>query len=591
MLNVDRETKRFFLRFMRPYGRSIAALAVLRPLFLLSAYVGNIYLVSLALDKLARGVHTGFWHDFGPLVISVAVLEFIRIASEQLSLNVIWKTQVKIENDLAAFCYQNLTHRDATFHANNFTGSLVTQTNKFIGSFERLFETYYWQVYALVINLTATFVILFIKLPGFATILLFTVILYTYIAYRSNRRSSHLNAVRSGHESANTGQLADSITNALAVKSYARERHEIKRYGIGLEKIEKANDVLRIFSIKKDIRLSGLVSALSALALIMSIVAVFHGYATIGTIALATALTRDSLQRLREFNSNVLRNIARAYGDARDMTTILLSPTEVQDVRLPNDFTVKNGTVEFRNVSFWYPSKSATDALFTNLSFTVAPGEKVGLVGPSGGGKTTVTKLLLRFMDIQDGSIVIDGQDIAKSRQAEVRRAISYVPQEPLLFHRSLSENIAYGIPRATNVAIESAAKKAHAHEFISKLPQGYDTLVGERGVKLSGGQRQRVAIARAMLKNAPILVLDEATSALDSEAEALIQDALWKLMQGKTAVVIAHRLSTIHKMDRIIVLDDGKIAEEGTHKQLLKKKSGLYARLWEHQSGGFLQD
>ena len=322
------------MRFSRPYMRSIAALLVLRPLFLLSAYIGNIYLVSLALDKLARGVHISFWHDFGPLIIAVMVLEVVRIATEQLSLNIIWKAQVKIENDIAAYCYQDLTHRDATFHANNFTGSLVTQTNKFIGAFERLCETYFWQVYALIINLIATFVILFIKLPGFATILLFTVILYTYIAYRSNRRSNHLNAVRSGHESANTGQLSDSITNALAVKSYARERHEIKRYGFGLEKIEKANDVLRIFSIKKDIRLSSLVSILSAQALIMSIVAVFHGYATIGTIAMATALTRDSLQRLRDFNSNVLRNIARAYGDARDMTKILLTESDVQDPQL-----------------------------------------------------------------------------------------------------------------------------------------------------------------------------------------------------------------------------------------------------------------
>jgi ATP-binding cassette subfamily B protein len=175
--------------------------------------------------------------------------------------------------------------------------------------------------------------------------------------------------------------------------------------------------------------------------------------------------------------------------------------------------------------------------------------------------------------------------------QAEVRRAISYVPQDPLLFHRTIAENIAYGDPRASKERIIAAAKKANAHAFISKLVDGYDTLVGERGVKLSGGQRQRIAIARAMLKNSPILVLDEATSALDSEAEALIQEALWNLMKGKTAVVIAHRLSTIQKMDRIIVLDEGKIVEQGTHAQLLKKKTGLYAKLWKHQSGGFLQD
>jgi ATP-binding cassette subfamily B protein len=220
----------------------------------------------------------------------------------------------------------------------------------------------------------------------------------------------------------------------------------------------------------------------------------------------------------------------------------------------------------------------------------IKPGEKVGLVGPSGGGKTSLTGLLMRFMDVQEGKILIDGQDIANIRQADLRQRISYVPQEPLLFHRSLRENIRYGQLDASDKVIEGVAKLAHAHEFITQLPQGYNTLVGERGVKLSGGQRQRVAIARALLKNAPILVLDEATSALDSESELLIQDALWKLMENRTAIVIAHRLSTIQKMDRILVLEDGEIVEEGSHKELLSI-DGTYARLWAHQSGGFIQD
>lgn len=590
-LNIDRETRRLYWRFTRPYLRSVIALLISRPLFTLSAYGGNIYLVSVALDKLAKGGNLRFWPDFGPLVLAVIVLEVVRIITEQFSLNTIWRTEIKIENDIAAHVYDNLTNRNASFHANHFTGSLVTQTNKFISSYERLADTLHWNAYALAINLLFTFVILFIKLPGFAVILLLVVTFYTYLSYRANKESNHLNARRSSLESANTGQLADSITNALAVKSYGQERYEGNRYRLGLEKIEAANDKLRTYTIKKGIKLSGLVSIMSALALIMSIVAVFHGYATIGTIALATALTRDSLQRLREFNTNTLRDIARAFGDARDMTSILVTKTEVQDVQLPANFEVTNGGIELKDIDFWYPEKTASEALFTGLNLDIAPGEKIGLVGPSGGGKTTITKLLLRFMDIQGGTIEIDRQDIAKCRQREVRHAISYVPQEPMLFHRSLSENIAYGNPRASQASIESAAKKAHAHDFIIKLPRGYDTTVGERGVKLSGGQRQRIAIARAMLKNAPILVLDEATSALDSQAESLIQDALWTLMKGKTAVVIAHRLSTIQKMDRIIVLDEGKIVEEGSHKLLLKKKNGLYAKLWQHQSGGFLQD
>lgn len=242
----------------------------------------------------------------------------------------------------------------------------------------------------------------------------------------------------------------------------------------------------------------------------------------------------------------------------------------------------------FQDVSFTHDG--AEGALFQRLNLTIRAGEKIGLVGHSGSGKTTLTRLLLRFSDIDSGSIAIDGQDIRRLTQDDLRRHIAYVPQEPILFHRSLAENIGYGKPDATQDEIAAVARLAYADEFIAQLPEGYQTLVGERGVKLSGGQRQRVAIARAMLKNAPVLVLDEATSSLDSESEVLIQSALWKLMEGKTAIVVAHRLSTIQKMDRIVVLDRGKIVEMGTHKELLKI-GGAYAKLWAHQSGGFIEE
>jgi ATP-binding cassette, subfamily B, bacterial len=263
---------------------------------------------------------------------------------------------------------------------------------------------------------------------------------------------------------------------------------------------------------------------------------------------------------------------------------------EIKDKPGAGVLQVPHGEIAFNDVYFAYPDNTQNGAVFAGLSLNVKPGERIGLVGPSGGGKSTLTRLLLRFDDLQGGSIVIDGQDIAEVTQESLRQNVSYVPQEPLLFHRSVGENIGYGRPEATQKAIEAAAKKARAHEFIEQLAHGYDTIVGERGVKLSGGQRQRVAIARALLKDAPILVLDEATSALDSESEVLIQEALWELMKNRTAIVVAHRLSTIQRMDRIVVLDDGKITEEGTHKQLLEHK-GLYAKLWSHQSGGFLKE
>lgn len=246
------------------------------------------------------------------------------------------------------------------------------------------------------------------------------------------------------------------------------------------------------------------------------------------------------------------------------------------------------GAIDFKNITYRYEDDK--QPVFTNLSLHIPAGQHVGLVGRSGSGKTTLTHLLLRFDDLEEGQIAIDGQAIMAVTQRSLRRNISYVPQDPQLFHRSLRENIGYGKPKVSDKEIMHAAKKAHIKDIIDSLPEGLDTKVGERGVKLSGGQRQRVAIARAILKDAPILVLDEATSALDSESEKYIQSSMSDLMKGRTAIVIAHRLSTIQKMDRIIVLDKGRIVEDGTHATLLKKQ-GVYASLWTHQSGGFMEE
>jgi ATP-binding cassette subfamily B protein len=270
------------------------------------------------------------------------------------------------------------------------------------------------------------------------------------------------------------------------------------------------------------------------------------------------------------------------------MIQILNQKPEVKDPEHPEKSKISDGDLKFVNVNFTH--EGAGDALFQNLSLHVKAGEKVGLVGHSGSGKTTFMRLVLRFSDINGGEILIDDQNIASITQDDLRSKIAYVPQDPIMFHRTLAENINYGEEEVSQEQVVKAAKFAHADEFINQLPDGYKTLVGERGIKLSGGQRQRIAIARALLKDAPLIVLDEATSALDSESEVLIQDSLWKLMEGRTAIVIAHRLSTIQKMDRIIVMEDGAIAEEGTHKDLLEAK-GTYAKLWAHQSGGFMED
>jgi ABC-type multidrug transport system fused ATPase/permease subunit len=270
------------------------------------------------------------------------------------------------------------------------------------------------------------------------------------------------------------------------------------------------------------------------------------------------------------------------------MIEIFDTPHGVKDTTDAKPLVVGKGSIALEHVSFGF---SEERIILEDFSLTIAAGEKVALVGPSGAGKSTVTKLLLRMYDVTSGAVKVDDQDISKVTQKSLRSAISFVPQEPILFHRSLRDNIRYGRPDASDEEVIEAAKKAHCHEFIESLAEGYDTHVGERGVKLSGGERQRVAIARAILKNAPILILDEATSALDSESEALIQDALRVLMEGKTVIVIAHRLSTIMTMDRIIVIEGGKIAAEGTHDELVNHQGGLYQKLWSIQAGGFIQD
>jgi ATP-binding cassette subfamily B protein len=284
----------------------------------------------------------------------------------------------------------------------------------------------------------------------------------------------------------------------------------------------------------------------------------------------------------------IVRTLEQTFLDAAPMTEILSKTPEILDEPNAKDLKVTKGAIQMNDVVFHYEDNG--DTVFEKFSLDIKPGERIGIAGHSGGGKTTLTKLILRFTDVDSGEITIDGQNIAKVTQSSLRDSIAYVPQEPFLFHRSLRDNIAYAKPDATTDEVYEACRKAHAREFIDKLPHGLDTTVGERGVKLSGGQRQRIAIARAILKDAPILILDEATSALDSESEKLIQSSLKELMKDRTSIVIAHRLSTIQKLDRIIVLEDGAITEDGSHAQLLKKK-GIYAALWAHQSGGFIEE
>ncbi|MEK9177967.1 MAG: ATP-binding cassette domain-containing protein, partial [Patescibacteria group bacterium] len=311
------------------------------------------------------------------------------------------------------------------------------------------------------------------------------------------------------------------------------------------------------------------------------------GLISIGTFVLIQAYYFSMADRLWNV-SRVIRDVYEGYADAKEMVEILKLAHDVKDAPGAKAILVPKGEIDWKDVTFAF---NMTRSVLNGITLHIRNGEKVALVGPSGAGKSTFVRLLLRLYDIESGEITIDGQNIAHVTQDSLRHNISLVPQDPVLFHRTLLENIRYGRRDATDLEVIEAAKLAHCDDFIESLPNKYETYVGERGIKLSGGERQRVAIARAILKNAPVLILDEATSSLDSHSEMLIQDALDTLMKSKTTIVIAHRLSTIKKMDRIIVVDNGKIVEEGTHDTLAEKTNGLYAKLWSLQAGGFLKE
>lgn len=500
----------------------------------------------------------------------------------------VWQLEIKVRRDQANDVYDHLQAQSQRFHADRFGGALVSQTNKFVNSYERLMDDFIWNIVPSLVTLVAAVAVLaYISYP-YALALLALTVVYLLIMSRRVIRQMPYNIDQATADSLQTAALADAITNLNTIRAFAGEKYETKRFHGVTDRTYKAYRKLSIEVFKTEALSHFQTNGFQIAALFGGLVAVTTYHTNVSLLYLVISYTQNLVNQLWQF-SRIMRNLNRSFGDAAEMTEILGVQPEIKDPAGRKKLRVPRGEVRFDNVSFAYP-ENRNEPLFKRLSFKIKAGEKVGLVGPSGGGKTTVTTLLLRFMDVQQGVISVDGQDIATVSQRDLRSHIAYVPQEPILFHRSLAENIAYGAPGSEQAAIEAVAKMAHADEFISQLPEDYKTFVGERGVKLSGGQRQRVAIARAMLKNAPILVLDEATSALDSESEVLIQDALWKLMESRTAIVIAHRLSTIQKMDRILVMEDGQIVEEGSHKELLAR-DGVYAKLWAHQSGGFIEE
>ena len=527
------------------------------------------------------------WNELAPYVGAFAAVWMMG--------ELIWRVAIHFLNRTdargVARLYRNgmdaLFKRDIAFFHDNFAGSLTKKVIAYATSYEYLVDTLVFNITSNIIPLVFIGFVLWQYSPWLIVTLVVMVTMTLMTLVPLIRRRKRIVDLREDASNEAAGHVADAITNMDAVRLFARESHEADMHRRNVDKWQRL--ALRSWDYQNQ-RIDFVASPMHVLTNVLGLVLAV-GVSAGGRFDFeAVFVTFSYYARFTlvvwEFNQ-IYRNLETHLAAGAQFTELLLDDPAVVDPPSPQPLAMRDASVEFRGVRFAYP-KRLDDPLFRGLDLTIASGEKLGLVGRSGGGKSTLTRLLLRLMDIDGGEIRIGGQNIAAIRQSDLRDQIAYVPQDPVMFHRSLRDNIAFGRLDATEDEIRAAADAAYASEFIEALPDGYDTLVGERGIKLSGGQRQRLAIARALLRRSPLLVLDEATSSLDSESEAVIQQALLNLMADRTALVIAHRLSTVQAMDRLVVLDHGEVVEDGTHAELIARE-GIYASLWSRQSGGFL--
>lgn len=490
-----------------------------------------------------------------------------------------------LQKDITASMFAYVQRHSYRFFQNNMAGNLANKIgdmSRSVGFIIRRLDTFFSRAVALVIASVLLFQVQPYFALVFATWATAFLSLTFYLSRISQTYSQHLAEVRSRV----TGGIVDRFVNIVSIHLFAQQNTEQHFLNLDLDETVDKDRQLQRYLLKlkffQGLSITLLVACLLALLLY------YHtqGLVTAGDFAFVLSLVMTFVWDVWMLAGEIT-GFSEDLGVCNQALAIVAVPHEIIDDSNAKTLHVTDGRIVFDRVGFHY---TAGTSIFTNQSVTIAPGEKVGLVGTSGVGKTTFVNLILRFFDVQAGRILIDGQEIAAVTQDSLHQQIAMIPQDPILFHRTLKENIQYGLPGVCDDDVIEAAKKAYCHAFISELANGYDTLVGERGIRLSGGQRQRIAIARAILKSAPILILDEATSALDSETEQHIQESLGHLMQGRTTLVIAHRLSTLSQMDRLLVFQDGQIVEDGSHEQLLRH-NGHYARLWQFQSGGFLPE
>jgi len=496
------------------------------------------------------------------------------------------RIEAKTRQSTANRAFSHATKLPYKFHVSTFAGSTVKKINRGVEGLGDALDVLTYDLTPIVLTMIISSIIFFKTSIIIGIPLVIGLIIFIVISIILVQKRMRLDNIRNQNENKLSGAIIDSLTNNLTVKTFTGEKTEEKLYARQNQSWAKAATRSWNFESWTSLFQGGFIAILEIMLLSISLYLWKQGSFNVGDIVFVQAnmgLLMFPMWTLGRF----YRNFRRAEVDMQDLIKLLVKPITIKSAKNAKLLKIQKGEIVFDQVSFSY-EKTGREIL-RDLSLLIRPGEKIALVGQSGAGKSTFVKLLFRFIDPTYGKILIDNQNIRRVDLNSLRQSISLVPQEPLLFHRSILENIKYGRPKAGKQEIIKAAKLAHAYEFIDVLPRKFNTLVGERGIKLSGGERQRIALARIFLENAPILVLDEATSSLDSVSENLIQEALDSLMQSRTTIVIAHRLSTIRRMDRIIVFEKGRIAEMGSHDELVQKTS-LYQKLWQSQAGKFVE-